>query len=180
MIANNIRLQYNEDRKPEIVLTLNTTSNESIVALKEILSKGKLLDVEISQHREKRSLDANSYCWKLCQLIAEKLHTTKEEVYRVAIKRVGQFEILPLKNESVERWIKNWNSNGYGWVSEIMEDSKLPGYKKVINYYGSSTYDTREMSVLIDEIVQEAKEQGIEVLPPDQIKGLIEEWGKKE
>jgi len=112
----------------------------------------------------------------LCQKIAEVLRTTKELVYQKFIRDVGQFEIVPIKNEAVERWIEVWNSKGLGWFAEVMEDSKLKGYKKVISYYGSSCYDSREMSVLLDEVVRECKELNIETLPPDEIKALKESW----
>ena len=131
----------------------------------------------IKQHRKKRSLDANAYLWTLCQKLAETLHSTKEEIYIRHIRDVGQFEILPIREDAVETWIRNWNSRGLGWVAELQDDSKLQGYKRVINYYGSSVYDTREMSVLIDSVAQEAKEQGIDTMTPDEIERLKSEWG---
>jgi len=71
-----------------------------------------------------------------------------------------------------------WSSKGLGWFAEVLDDSKLPGYKKIIAYYGSSVYDTREMSILIDEIVSQAKELNIETLPPDEVESLKALWGK--
>ena len=114
----------------------------------------------MKKHSRKRSNDANAYCFVLCQKIAEVIKSTKENVYKAAIRQVGQFEILPIKNEAVDRWIETWDSKGLGWFAEILEDSKLPGYKKVISYYGSSVYDSREMAVLLDEIVNQCKELG--------------------
>lgn len=134
--------------------------------------------IEIKPHRKKRSLDANAYLWILCQKLAEALHSTKEEIYIRHIRDVGQFEILPIREDAVETWIRNWNSRGLGWVAELQDDSKLQGYKRVINYYGSSVYNTKEMSVLIDSVVQEAKEQGIETLPPNELERMKKEWGK--
>ncbi len=177
--AQNIRLQYTEDKKTEIVLTSSDNMlqiQKEATEIKGILSKGKELSVEVKQYRHKRSLDANSYCWVVCQKIAEAIRATKEEVYRKAIREVGQFEIVPIKAEAVERWIECWNSKGIGWFSEIMEDSKLTGYKKVISYYGSSVYNSLEMSALIDYIVQDAKELGIEVMTPDELSLIKQEW----
>lgn len=181
-ITNNIRLLFSENGIPEITLTLQTNKYQiqtEYAELKEFLTKGKTLDVEITQHKKKRSLDANSYCFVICQKIAEKIHSTKELIYQKAIKEVGQFEIVPIKAEAVERWISVWNSKGLGWFSEVMEDSKLPGYKKVISYYGSSVYSVSEMSVLIDNIVESAKEMGIETLTPDEILKLKSSWKNK-
>lgn len=142
----------------------------------EIIDKGKLLDINIKQHREKRSLDANSYCWIICQKIAEKINNTKEFVYKRAIKQVGDFEIVPIKDEVVDKWVMNWESKGLGWQSEVLEKSKLEGYTNTINYYGSSTYDTKEMSLLLEEIVYQAKELDIDTMTPAERKELLEKW----
>ena len=173
-LVNNISTSFSETGQQLITLAL--TAKTDIADLKAIVANGKLLEVEISKQKKKRSLDSNSYLWTLCQKIAEVIQSTKELVYQKFIRDVGQFEIVPIKNEAVERWIEVWNSKGLGWFAEVMEDSKLKGYKKVISYYGSSVYDQREMSVLLDEVVRECKELGIETLPPDEIKALKESW----
>jgi hypothetical protein len=172
--VNNIKLSYTETGKQEITISL--AGKVDISDLKAVIADKKLLTVEITKQRKKRSLDSNAYLWTLCQKIAEVIHSTKELVYQKYIKEVGQFEIVPIKNEAVERWIEVWNSKGLGWFAEVMEDSKLPGYKKVISYYGSSVYDSREMSVLLDEVVRECKEFNIEVLPPAEIEALKNSW----
>jgi hypothetical protein len=172
--VNNIKLSYTETGKQEITISL--AGKVDISDLKAVIADKKLLTVEITKQRKKRSLDSNAYLWTLCQKIAEVIHSTKELVYQKYIKEVGQFEIVPIKNEAVERWIEVWNGKGLGWFAEVMEDSKLPGYKKVISYYGSSVYDSREMSVLLDEVVRECKEFNIEVLPPAEIEALKNSW----
>jgi len=141
---------------------------------KEIISKGKFLSVEIKEFRNKRSHSANDYCWVLCQKIAEVIGNTKEFVYKETIKHVGQFEIVPIKNEAVERWIEVWGSKGLGWFAEVLDDSKLEGYKKVISYYGSSCYNSAEQYILINEIVSQCKELDIETKSENEIKSLIE------
>ena len=176
-ISDNIRLSFTETGKPELSLTLPKDTLQEIAELKGILAKGKTLDVEVKQHREKRSLDANSYMWVICQKIAEVICSTKEEVYKKAIREVGQFETLAVKEDAAEQFIKVWNSRGLGWYAEEM-DSKIQGCKKIIAYYGSSCYDTRAMSILINYIVQEAKELDIEVLTPEELAGLKQEWGR--
>ena len=92
---------------------------------------------------------------------------------------MGQFEILPIRDDAVETWIRRWGDKGLGWFAEVMEESKLPGYTKVISYFGSSCYNTREMAVLIDELVATAQELGIETLPPDEVDSLKNLWGEK-
>ena len=121
----------------------------------DVLKEGKAYDVEIKEHREKRSLDANAYFWVLVDRLAEKTRIPKTEIYR---RRNG------------------WEHNGLGWQTDTMP-SKIPGCTNVILYYGSSTYNTRQMSHLIDMAVQDCVEQGIETLPPDKLAGMMEEWG---
>lgn len=145
----------------------------------EIIDKGKMLDINIKQHRKKRSLDANGYMWILADEIAKAIGNTKEFVYQQAIKEVGQFEIMPLKNEAVDRWIAVWKSKGIGWHSEIIGDSKLEGYTNTINYYGSSVYNEKEMSILLEEIVFQATELGIETITPREKEELIRKWEAK-
>jgi hypothetical protein len=178
--ANALRLSFDESSKPELILSLNLSRQEAMIGvqeLREILGKGKLLEVEVKQHRVKRSLDSNGYLWTLCQKLSEKLRCTKEDVYREAIRKVGQFEYLAVSEDATEQFIRVWNGRGLGWYAEDM-DCKIHGCRKVMAYYGSSCYDTRQMSVLVDYIVEECKEQGIETLPPEQIEAMNKEWGK--
>lgn len=135
-------------------------------------------EIEIKPYRKKRSNDANAYMWVLCDKIADIMGNgmTKEEVYREAVRKVGVFEILPIKKEAISRFIKNWCRNGMGWVCDNTGRSKLDGFENIVAYYGSSTYNTKEMSRLIDYIVEEAKDYGIETLPPDKLKSLKESW----
>ena len=108
---------------------------------------------EIKEHKEKRSLDANAYAWVLLGKLQEKLCITKEEIYRNLIKEIGSYEIVPVKDEAVERFTQSWNKNGLGWITDTMK-SKLKGFTNVICYYGSSSYNNQEMSRLIDLIIQ--------------------------
>ncbi len=133
---------------------------------------------ELKEYKKRRTLDANSYCWVLCKSIADELRITKEEVYRKAISEVGKFEILPIKDEAVDTFINAWTSKGIGWVCEIFNKSKLDGYINVIAYYGSSIYNTKEMAILIDYIVQEAKDLKIETMTPDELLNLKNSWGE--
>jgi hypothetical protein len=173
-LADNIDVSYSETGKQKLTFTL--TQKQPIDDLKAIIANGKLLEIEIHQQKRKRSLDANSLLWVLCQNIAEVLHTTKELVYQQFIRDVGQFEIVPIKAEAVERWIEVWKSKGIGWFAEVMEDSKLKGYKKVISYYGSSVYSTKEMAVLLDEVIRACKEMNIETLSPAELRELKNGW----
>lgn len=139
------------------------------------------LKLDISQWREKRSLNANGYAWTLMDKIAEKIKSTKEDVYREIIKRVGVFEVLPIKEIAVDKFIKRWQSKGLGWVCDNLGACKtLKGFVNILAYYGTSTYDTKEMSRFIDEVVNEAKSQGIKTETPEQIENLKSLWSEYE
>lgn len=118
--------------------------------------------------KQKRSNDANSYMWILCDKIADAINSTKEEVYREAIAQVGIFRDVAIREEAVNDLVDLWSNRGIGWFADIF-DSKLDGCKRVRLYSGSHTYNTKEMSRLIDYIVQQAKELDIETLTPAEL-----------
>ena len=136
------------------------------------------VDIEIKRHREKRSNNANAMLWTFCDKIAQKIGSTKEEVYRNAVREVGVFTPLPIKNEAVETFDKIWRSKGIGWFTEVVDDSKLKGYKVIHAYHGSSTYTSEEFSRLLDNVLQDAKEVGIVVLTEAERALLLENWDK--
>ena len=137
--------------------------------------KDRLYDLEVKEHRQKRSLDANAYCWVLINKIADAMRITPKEIYRQAIQNIGgNYEIIPIKEEAAERFRQIWESQGLGWPCVDMGKSKIPGYRNLRAYYGSSTYDTRQMAQLIDNLVQDCKALDIETLPPDKLALLME------
>lgn len=139
--------------------------------------KEKKYVADIKEYRERRSLDANAYLWVLLGKLSGKLGLPPEEIYRTAIRDVGDnYEVMPVRNDALERWKVIWESNGLGWLCEEIGPSKLDGYTNVRNFYGSSTYDKAQMSRLIDNIVQDCKAQGIETLTPAELAKLTEEW----
>lgn len=131
-------------------------------------------EYEIKQYRQKRSLSANAYAWVLMDMLADKLHSTKEEVYRQAISHVGVFEEIKIENpEALKRFKRIWRANGEGWLTKTLDE------KTVLAYYGSSTYDTKQMARLIDYVQDECKEQGIEIRPQWEVDSMLKEWGKQ-
>lgn len=139
------------------------------------------VDVEIKKHNPKRSKDANAMCWAMCHDIGKALRPPlpKEEVYRRAIREVGEYEPLPIREDAVETFQRRWAAKGTGWFAEVIDDSKLPGYKLVFAYYGSSTYDTAEMSRLIDYLVEDARNMGIPIPASKEQEEALKAWGAK-
>ena len=143
----------------------------------ENLRDGKVYDVEIKLHREKRSLDANAYFWVLCGKLAVALGLPKDDVYRQIVRQVGAFEVLPIRADIADRFPSIWGSNGIGFITEEIGPSRtLPNYINFRCYYGSHCYDSSEMSRLIDYIIDECRSVGIETLPPEKLKSMLREW----
>ena len=125
---------------------------------------------EVKEHKEKRSLNANAYAWSLITKIADALRTSKEECYLEMLKRYGQSEIVSVLSEiNVEGYFKYYEPI----ATATLQGKEFTHYKI---YKGSSEYNTREMSILIDGIVSEAKELGIETIPPNEIERLKTMW----
>ena len=80
-----------------------------------------------------------------------------------------------MQDKAVDTLVKGWEHNGLGWCAETFP-SKLKGCTNVILYYGSSEYDTAQMSRLIDLVVNDCKEQGIETMTPEQLENMLNTW----
>lgn len=176
-IVGNISQNY-KTRKPIITLELDT--NE--ISIVEELKNENKLNVELKKWYKKRSLDANSYCWVICDLIAKKLTTsdaviTKEDIYKDAISNIGTFQAMIIEEKAFEDFKRIWERQGLGFL--VREVSRKDKCVKVQAYYGSSTYNTKEMSLLIELLVQQAKELNIETKPQAEINSLLESWDKK-
>lgn len=103
--------------------------------------KDTAVDVEIKKHRNKRSLDANAFCWALCSDIgkAMKPPLPKEEVYRNAIRGLGKYDLYLSKEESAEAFSSAWSKIGTGWFCEKAGESKEhPGFVWLFAYRGTS------------------------------------------
>ena len=162
----------------EWVLSLSTSADAGKVYDK---LKDTDVDVEIKKHNPKRSRDANNFAWALCTDIGKALTPPlpKEEVYRKAIRDVGEYEPLPIREDTVETFQRRWASHGTGWFAEVVDNSKLKGYKLVFAYYGSSTYDTAAMSRLIDYLVQDAREMGLQLPASKEQEEMLKSWQAK-
>ena len=142
--------------------------------------KDRAYDLSIKEHKNKRSLDANAYAWVLIHKLADVMRIPPSEVYRQAIQDIsGNNEIVPIKDEAVEQFKQAWSHNGIGWLCRDMGRSKIPGYRNLIVYYGSSVYNTKQMSDLIDALVQDCRALGIETLTPDKLALMMDQWGGK-
>ena len=140
----------------------------------------KNYDLSIKEHRSRRSLSANAYLWVLLDKLAEVLGAenpkiTKESLYLDFVRSSGVSKKMTL-DEDVAKTIRvAWERLGTGWPTEQIDYE--PGGKVMIRfYYGSSTYTTKQMARLIDAVVMECKEQGIETLTPEELERMKCQW----
>lgn len=156
----------------------------AVVSYLDSLTEEREYIIEIKEHRKKRSLDANAYCWLLLDKMASRIHESKTEIYRSYIKEIGgnsdtvqMTAATPEElKERVQRLRDFWELRGLGWQSDIIE-SNLPTTCSVVLYYGSSAYNTEQMSRLIEMIVQDCETFGIETKDPAELERLVKEWG---
>ena len=134
------------------------------------LDKDTIYDIKIEKHKEKRSTNANAYLWKLVTEIGNTMRLSKEEVYENMLKSYGQSIMIPLP--------KGNNPSGYSKYYEYECSRQLNGkdadWYKI--YKGSSEYNTKEMSILLEGVVQEAKNLGIKTKDDIELERMIDKW----
>lgn len=139
--------------------------------------KRRTYQAEIKEHRKKRSLDANAMCWVLIGKLAAVTGIKAEEIYRQAIRDIGgNYDVITVRDDAVDKFCSVWSTGHIGQITDILGANPMRGYTDVIAYYGSSTYDTAQMARLIDVIVQECKEQGIETMSERELSLLKGRW----
>lgn len=181
MVDTTARLRdMTQDYKTKrFVLTMEIENPQTAMNVWEELHGDEKISVRFAKHRKKRSLDSNAYAWVLMDRLSGKLNIPKEQIYRQYIKDIGGVsETICIKTDGVQKLCEAWHKNGLGWLTATFP-SDTQGYTNVILYYGSSTYDTRQMSRLIDMIVYDCKEEGIETANPEELKALLESWDQK-
>lgn len=159
-------------KKPEITLSINENTN-----FEEIQNTEKL-KIDIKKFRKKRSLDANNYFWKLLQDFCDLNELETIEEYKKRVRELGIFRRCRIETDNLQTMIKTWENWGIAWWVEI-EDTEYLGdieFKILHLYYGSSSFDSRQMSRLIDGLVQDCKELGIPTKSEKEIESLIKEW----
>lgn len=159
-------------------VTLRVSDNRLFELISD-LDEGEY-DVTIKKHRQKRSLNANAYCWVLLDKLSAKLNTPKTELYREVIRDIGGVsDMVTIKFEALDRFVADWNSRGLGY-QVVADTCGIAGWVDCECFYGSHTYNTEQMSRLIDLIVEECKLQGIETKTPDEIENLKSQWREYE
>lgn len=165
MIGKLIDLSMGMDGSQRITIATKSDLTEIYETLKD-----SEVDFSISKHREKRTLNANSYAWALIGKIADKLRANRDDIYREMLRRYGQGGMISVQDKFSEAFCREWKYH------EEVGRSDLNG-KTFVHYrfwVGSSQYNSQEMAILIDGIISEAKELGIDTDTPERIALLID------
>ncbi len=139
-------------------------------------TKDKPLNLDIKQYREGRSKDANALLWACLGEIAAALRTDKWSVYLQMLKRYGQYTYVCVPPKAVEMTKKQWRE------CEEVGQININGREAVqmLCYFGSSTYDTKEFSILLDGVISEMKEMGLQTPTSEEMRRSLDEWKKKQ
>ena len=152
----------------ETVISFTVNEKSALHEVDKIKNCEKL-QIKAVKHRERRSLDANAYCWVLLQKIAEATDTDKWSVYLRCLQDYSRaFSHVIVKPEAVERMKELYRTCVD--LGEITVNGRTGHQLQV--YYGSSCFDTKEMAVFIDGIVRECKDLNIETLPPEELERM--------
>lgn len=146
------------------------TSNKIITYL---LEQAKDKQFELKEYKEKRSLNANNYYWNLVTELGNVLKMDKEDLHFLLLQKYGQSEMISVVADvDIKNYLKY-----YAEAGESVLNGKTFKHYKV--YKGSSEMDKKEMSILINGLVEECHIQGIETKTPAEINSLLERWDNK-
>lgn len=172
------KMLYTDKGTAEI--TFSTAERTAAEELRK-LGTGGLLDVKVEPHKEKRTYRANAYFWTLANKLANKLSVqgskpiSAEMVYLQYVRDFGKSAIVYLRNDPqvVYTFCRSWEKQGMGWIA--LEQPARSGAKvrEVQVFYGSSVYTRDEMARLIEAVVEDCKEQGIETKTPNEIADML-------
>lgn len=169
-------------RRQKVVLTVN----EDIRGQYDKLKDFEKLSVEIKKYRAKRSLDANAYYWQLLIKVAEAVHISKPAAHNMMLRKYGQalyigekiaYIVIPDTDQAAAQ-VDEEETYHLKPTSQVKAGKDGVMYRTYTMLRGSSDYDTKEMSELIDGLVTEAKQLGIETLPPYELERMMSVYEK--
>lgn len=127
--------------------------------------------IEFKEYKARRSLDANALLWACIGEIAGAITADKWTVYLMMLRRYGQFVRIAVPAAEVDNIRKQWR--------EIEVVGEYGGVTELLCYYGSSTYDTKQFSILLDGVISEMKEMGLRAPDSGTMRRTLAAWAKK-
>lgn len=126
--------------------------------------------------KPQRSDQANRYMWELIGEIADRTGLNRNDIYRQAVREAGAYHDGQVKTCDLSAFVNDWRRQGIGWFVDL--DVQGEEWTSFRAYRGSSVYNSKEMSRLIDHVVAEAKTWGIETATPDELAKMKALWSK--
>lgn len=164
----------NRDGSVNVTVTVSADCGALYDELKDVP-----VSIEIKKAQKHRSMEANRYAWVLIDQIAARQHVKKSEIYRNAIRDIGGVsEDMIMKAEAVKVFREIWQKQGLGNQVEIVEEDPF-GWATIRVYFGSSTYDSAQMSALLDSLIQDAEAIGIPTITPKEEERMLGKWARK-
>lgn len=157
-----------QTEETRVLFTINEPSAlESLAGL----SEEEKLSIKAVKFRKKRSLDANALLWACLGEIASALNADKWKIYLQMLKRYGKYTYICVKPNVVEAVKAQWRE------TEVVGEVDINGQKAVqmLCYFGSSTYNTKEFSVLLDGVISEMKDIGLETPTSEEMRRSLEQ-----
>lgn len=153
-------------------ISVDVVGAEDLNNVMKLKENKSLCNIDIKKHREKRSLNANAYCWVLIEKIAEKMKMSKEEIYKRMLQDYGTIATDSEGKKIIFSVKKEVDVSKYFKYFKFFGDSKDGNFKHYYVIKGSSEYDSSEMARFIDGIVQDCQMLGIETMTPEEIAKL--------
>lgn len=167
-----------------LILSLRTQDARRIA---ESVKQGKPYTVEIKEFRKKRTLDQNALYWSVLTQFARAMRMSNAEAHNRmlrdygTVKRFGDkvaYVVLPDTDE-VERQTLEAETEHLKPTSQVKAGNDGMNYRTYMMLKGSSSYDTAEMTRLIDGLIDECEQVGLDVLS-EQTRSLLEDFnGRK-
>ncbi len=147
-----------------------------------LFKQDKTKKYEVKEVKKKRSINANNYFWKLLQELCELQNLDTIEEYKKRVKELGIFRRFRIETRDVKTFKIMWQDKGIAWFCEIADTEYIGNIEfKIINaYYGSSSFNSKQMSRLIDGVVQDCQAVGIETKPKAEIDSLLRSWNNEQ
>ena len=131
------------------------------------------LDLTIKPYKPKRSLSANAYMWVLVGKLADATGISSFLFFFNTFKQLGKAQLIVINAAAAPTFKRIWEQHGLGWfVDDVDEDT---GGSVILRaYYCIFIYNFMYMEAMIDLVVQDCKQLGIETLTERELSLLCD------
>ena len=158
----------------QLTFTVDKRYKGEIEPLNELFKDDSIKLLKVEKKRKKRSLNANSYYWVLLNELARVLNTSDDELHTEMIKRYGTLAVDKDGNKMIIPVESKIDFLSFYKYAVVIGKGTVNG-KEFTHYKclkGSSEMDTKEFSILLDGLISECKEVGVQTLTPQELEKL--------